>query len=93
MKAIWNDVVLAKSNKTVVIEGNHYFPVESLNKEYFKNADTHSVCHWKGTASYLDVVVENELNQDAAWYYPDPSGLAKGIRDHVAFWKGIKVVK
>ena len=60
MKAIWNDVVIAESNKTVVIEGNHYFPVESLNKEYLKNADTHSVCHWKGTASYFDVVVENE---------------------------------
>jgi len=61
MKAIWNDVVIAESNKTVVIEGNHYFPVESLNKEYLKNADTHSVCHWKGTASYFDVVVENEV--------------------------------
>ena len=93
MKALWNDIVIAESNKIVVIEGNHYFPVESLNKEYFKNANTHSVCHWKGTASYLDVVVEDELNKDAAWYYPDPSGLAKGIKDHVAFWRGVKVVK
>jgi uncharacterized protein (DUF427 family) len=93
MKAIWNDVVLADSENTVVIEGNHYFPIDSLNKEYLKTTETHSVCHWKGTASYYDIVVNNEVNKDAAWYYPVPSGLAQGVKGRVAFWKGIKVIK
>jgi uncharacterized protein (DUF427 family) len=93
MKAIWNNVVLADSENTVVIEGNHYFPIESLNREYLKVADSHSVCHWKGTASYYDVVVNKEINKDAAWYYPEPSGLAKAVKDRVAFWNGVAVVK
>jgi uncharacterized protein (DUF427 family) len=93
MKAIWNNKVLAESDSTVVIEGNHYFPVESLNKKYFKNADTQSQCHWKGIASYYDVVVDEQVNKDAAWYYPEPSGMAKAIKDRVAFWKGVEVVK
>jgi uncharacterized protein (DUF427 family) len=93
MKAIWNDVVLAESDNTVVIEGNHYFPVESLNKEYFQNAETHTACHWKGTASYYDVVVDEAVNKDAAWFYPEPSGLAMAVKDRIAFWKGVEVVK
>lgn len=93
MKAVWNNKILAESDSTVVIEGNHYFPVNSLNKKYFKNTDTQSQCHWKGTASYLDVVVDEEVNKDAAWYYPEPSGLAKAIKDRIAFWKGVEVVK
>jgi uncharacterized protein (DUF427 family) len=93
MKAIWNNVVLANSENTVVIEGNHYFPIESLNKEYLKKADTHSICHWKGTASYYDVIANEEINKNAAWYYPDPSGLAKAVKDRVAFWNGVEVVK
>jgi len=93
MKAIWNEVVLAVSDKTVVIEGNHYFPIESLNKEYFKEVESHTVCHWKGKASYYDVVVDKDVNKDAAWYYPEPSGLAKVVKDRVAFWNGVEVVK
>jgi uncharacterized protein (DUF427 family) len=92
MKAIWNDVVLAESNEEVVIEGNHYFPFESLNKEYFKETNTQSVCHWKGKASYYDVVIDGNVNKDAAWYYPSPSGLAQSLKDHVAFWRGVEVV-
>jgi len=93
MKAIWNNKVLAESDNTVIIEGNHYFPVASLNKEYFKKADTESVCHWKGTASYYNLVVDENVNNDAAWYYPEPSGLAQAVKDRVAFWRGVEVVK
>ena len=74
-----------KSENTVVIEGNHYFPPESIKNEYFKQTDTRSTCPWKGQASYYDIEVDGKLNQDAAWYYPQPSELAKGIKDHVAF--------
>ena len=92
MKAIWNGSVIAQSDDTVVIEGNHYFPVESIKKEYFANSDTETVCPWKGTASYYSLKVNGDDNQDAAWFYAEPSELAKNIKDHVAFWKGVEVV-
>ncbi len=93
MKAIWNGKVLAESNDTVVIENNHYFPIESLNKEYFKDSDTTTVCPWKGTAEYYSLMVEGNENQDAAWYYAEPSKLAEAIKGRVAFWKGVEVTK
>lgn len=91
MKAIWRGVVIAESNDTVVVEGNHYFPHESIKKNYFKSSSTHTTCGWKGVASYYDLVVEGETNKDAAWYYPDPKDAAKEIKNRVAFWKGVKV--
>lgn len=93
MKAIWNDAVLAESDDTVIVEGNHYFPVDSINRDYFRDSDTHTVCGWKGTASYYDVVVGGETNKDAAWYYPEPKDEAKEIKDRVAFWKGVQVTE
>lgn len=93
MKAIWNEAVLAESDDTVVVEGNHYFPVDSINQDYFRDSDTHTVCGWKGTASYYDVVVNGVSNKDAAWYYPEPKDAAKEIKDRIAFWKGVKVVQ
>ncbi len=93
MKAIWNGKIIAESNDTVNVEGNQYFPVESVNKSYLKNSDTHTVCHWKGTASYYHLEVDGQENKDAVWYYPEPSYMAKGIKDRVAFWKGVEVVK
>ena len=91
MKAIWNDTVIAESNDTVVIEGNHYFPVESINKEYFKSSETHSVCPWKGQASYYSLDVNGSENKDAAWYYPETKEMANNIRGYVAFWRGVTV--
>lgn len=90
-KAIWNGEVLAESDDTVVVEGNHYFPPESVNSELLTESDTHSRCYWKGTASYYDVVVDGETNRDAAWFYPTPSDAAAEIKDHVAFWRGVRV--
>lgn len=90
-KAIWNGAVLAESEETVVVEGNHYFPPDSVNWEYLKPSDAHTRCHWKGIASYHHVEVEGRVNRDAAWYYPDPSAAASTIKDHVAFWHGVKV--
>ncbi|MDX2303995.1 MAG: DUF427 domain-containing protein [Microscillaceae bacterium] len=93
MKAIWNNEVIAESNDTIVIEGNHYFPIESIKKEFFKESDKHTNCPWKGQASYYSIEVGGKINQDAAWYYPNPSELAteKGIKDRVAFWRGVEV--
>ena len=91
MKATWNNTVLAESNDTVVVEGNHYFPAESILRELFRDSATHSTCPWKGEASYYDVVVNGEVNKDAAWYYPEPKEAAKNIEGRVAFWKGVKV--
>lgn len=91
MKAIWNNQVIAESDDTVVVEGNHYFPSNSIKKEYFKETATNSVCPWKGQASYYSVVVDGDENKDAAWYYPQASELAKNIEGYVAFWKGVKV--
>ena len=91
MKAIWNDAVLAESKETIVVEGNHYFPPDSVNREYFRESDKHSTCPWKGLASYYDVVVDGKVNKDAAWYYPAPKEAAKQITGYVAFWKGVQV--
>ena len=90
-KAIWNGVVIADSDETVVVEGNQYFPPESLVGEHFDGSETSSVCHWKGTANYYHVIVNGETNADAAWYYPEPKAEAESIRGRVAFWKGIQV--
>lgn len=92
MKAIWNGTVLAESDDTVVLEGNHYFPRDALEPELFRESSTHTTCFWKGIASYLDVVVGGEVNKDAAWYYPDTSVKAQRIRGRVAFWHGVSVV-
>ena len=92
-KAIWNDVILAESDSYETVEGNVYFPPASVNKEYFKDSNTHSNCPWKGKASYYDVEVNGEVNKDAAWYYPEPKSKAENIKDHVAFWKGVEVVE
>ena len=86
-KATWNGAVLAESDDTVIVEGNHYFPPESVNTEYFEQ----TVCSWKGVSSYYDVEVEGEVNPAAAWYYPEPKDAAKEITDYVAFWNGVKV--
>ena len=90
-KAIWKGVVLAESYHTEMVEGNHYFPPESVNMEYFKENDKHTVCPWKGTASYYDVVVDGDVNKGAAWYYPEPKPAAANIKNHVAFWHGVQV--
>jgi uncharacterized protein (DUF427 family) len=90
-KAIWNGTVLAESAETVVVEGNLYFSRESVRSEFLRPSETHTVCPWKGTASYFDVEVGGERNSDAAWYYPEPKAAANEIKDHVAFWKGVRV--
>jgi uncharacterized protein (DUF427 family) len=90
-KATWNGKVLAESDKTIVVEGNHYFPPEAIHREHFKPSETHTVCGWKGQASYYTVAVDGQENPDAAWYYPDPLPAAKQIAGYVAFWKGVKV--
>jgi len=91
-KAIWNGQVLAESDDIVTIEGNAYFPVDSLNKDFFQDSGTNTVCPWKGTASYYSLSVDGKQNPDAAWYYPAPRDAAKVIKDRVAFWKGVEVV-
>ncbi len=91
MKAIWNGKVIAKSDKTINIEGNQYFPPESVNKEFISDSDTNTVCHWKGTASYYNIVVDGKTNNDASWYYPETSALAERIKGYVAFWRGIEI--
>ncbi len=91
MKAIWNNQTLAESDATVVVEGNHYFPSDSVDKKYFQESGTHSTCPWKGEASYYNVVVDGQINKDAAWYYPDPKPAAAQIKERVAFWRGVKV--
>lgn len=90
-KATWNGALLAESDGTVVVEGNHYFPPDSVNREYFTGSETHTRCAWKGTASYYDLVVDGDTNRDAAFYYPTPSEAAAEIKDYVAFWRGVKV--
>lgn len=91
-KAIWNDVILAESDQTIIVEGNHYFPPDSINKEYYRASNTHTRCPWKGLASYYTIAVNGDENHDAAWYYPDPSRAADLIKDYVAFWRGVKVI-
>jgi uncharacterized protein (DUF427 family) len=90
-KAIWNGAVLAESDRTVAVEGNQYFPRNSVHTEYLRPSETHTVCPWKGTASYNDVEVNGQRNADAAWFYADPKPAAAQIKDHIAFWKGVRV--
>lgn len=92
MKAIWNNQIIAESDGTVVIENNHYFPHDSIKREFFKISDLNSVCPWKGTASYYTIEVDGKQNSDAAWFYPEVSELAKGIKNYVAFWRGVQIV-
>ncbi len=91
MKAIWKDKILAQSDETLIIENNHYFPPESLKREFFEISDTTSECPWKGRASYYHIRIGEDTNRDAAWFYPQPKDAAKEIKNHVAFWKGVKV--
>ena len=91
MKAIWNNTVIAESDATKVIEGNHYFPPESIKKDFFVPSTTHTTCPWKGEASYYTLEVNGETNADAAWYYPEASAMAKQIEGYVAFWKGVAI--
>ena len=91
VKAIWNGKEIAASEECIVVEGNQYFPPESVKKEYFKDSSNSSICPWKGTASYYNLEVDGESNPDAAWYYPDPLKAAIEIKDYVAFWKGVEV--
>ena len=91
MKAVWNGAVLAESDRTEVVEGNQYFPPDAVHNEYFAPSETHSVCPWKGTASYYTVEVNGKRNPDAAWYYPQTKDAAKNIEGYVAFWKGVEV--
>ena len=90
-KAIWNGQLLAESENTVMVEGNHYFPPESINKEFLTKSPQTSICPWKGAASYFDIKVEGQVNKAAAWVYPKPKSAASNIKDHVAFWKGVQV--
>jgi uncharacterized protein (DUF427 family) len=91
MKAIWENALLAESNRTIVVEGNYYFPPDAIKREFFKASDTHSTCPWKGLASYYNVQVGEKVNPDAAWYYPEPKDAAKSIKGYIAFWRGIEV--
>ena len=90
-KAMWSGAVLAESDNYESVEGNIYFPPDSIKKEYFKDSETHSTCFWKGKASYYSIEVDGKENKDAAWYYPEPKSKAENIKDHVAFWKGVEV--
>lgn len=91
MRATWNGVVIAESNDTVVVEGNHYFPLSSVTPGVLKPSSTHSVCPWKGTASYYSLDVDGQVNTDAVWFYPDPKPAAGNITGRVAFWRGVNV--
>jgi uncharacterized protein (DUF427 family) len=93
MKAVWNNRVIAESPDTVIVEGNHYFPKDSLDMSLIIESQTTSHCPWKGDASYYSIEVDGKVNEDAVWYYPSPSELAKGIKDRVAFWKGVEVLQ
>ena len=90
-KAVWNGVTLAESEETIVVEGNHYFPRESVSQEFLRESPIHTTCPWKGEASYYDVAADGAVNKGAAWYYPEPKEAAKQIRDRIAFWKGVEV--
>lgn len=90
-KAVWNGTVLAESQKCEVVEGNQYFPPDSINRQYFQESDTHTTCGWKGVASYYTLEVDGQVNKDAAWYYPTPKDAAKNIAGYIAFWRGVKI--
>lgn len=91
MKATWHNTILAQSDNTIEIEGNQYFPPESVHQEFLRESEQHSTCPWKGSANYYDVVVNGEVNKDAAWYYPEPKPAVNQIKGYVAFWKGVEV--
>lgn len=91
MKAIWNGVIIADSNKTIIVEGNHYFPPDSVHFEYFVDSQTHTTCPWKGVASYKSLQVNGAKNKDAVWYYPEPKDAAKQIKGYFAFWNGVEI--
>jgi uncharacterized protein (DUF427 family) len=93
MKATWNGATLAESDDTVVVEGNHYFPADSINTEYFSDSEMHTSCAWKGEASYKTIEVDGKHNPDAAWYYPAPKEAAAEIKDRFAFWKGVEIAE
>lgn len=90
-RATWNGQTVAESDRTIVVEGNHYFPPESVNSAYLKPSPTHTTCPWKGVASYYHLDVDGRVNPDAAWYYPDPKPAAAEIKGYIAFWKGVRV--
>ena len=90
-RATWNGTIIADSSDTAVVEGNQYFPTSDVNPDYLRPSTTHTTCHWKGVASYFDVVIGDQVNKDAAWYYPEPSKAAEAVRDRIAFWRGVKV--
>ncbi len=91
MNAIWNNQVIAESNATVVVEGNHYFPPDAVIQEFLQPSDTQTTCRWKGLASYYTLQVNGKMKKDAAWFYPEPREDARQIRNRIAFWKGVKV--
>ena len=91
MKAIWNNTIIAESDATVEVEGNQYFPPQSLNRQFVEESDTHTTCGWKGVASYYSLKVNNQSNKDCAWYYPEPTQEAKKIKGYVAFWRGVQI--
>ncbi|MBX3081930.1 MAG: DUF427 domain-containing protein [Anaerolineae bacterium] len=93
VKAIWNGTIIAESDETIVVEGNHYFPADSVKTEYLVDSQTHTVCSWKGQASYYSLNVSEQLNRDAAWYYPAPKQAAQQITGYIAFWRGVKIEK
>lgn len=90
-KAIWNGVVIAESDQTEIVEGNHYFPANSVNKEYLEESSTHTTCPWKGVASYVNIKVNGDVNKDAGWYYPRTKPAAQNITGYYAFWKGVQI--
>jgi len=93
MKAVWKNKVIAESDDTIVVEGNHYFPPKSIKKDHFIPSDYTTVCSWKGTAKYYDIVVDDQINENAAWFYQSPSEKAVNIKDRIAFWKGVEIVE
>ena len=91
MRAVWNNSVIAESDNCVIVEGNYYFPADSVRREYLQDSNTHTECPWKGTASYYTLAVDGARNPDAAWYYPAPKPAARNIASHVAFWRGVEI--
>jgi uncharacterized protein (DUF427 family) len=90
-RAVWNGVVIAECSDTVVVEGNHYFPPDAVNRAVLRDSDTRTICSWKGTASYYSIEIDGQVNRDAAWTYPAPKEAARQIKDHIAFWRGVTV--
>lgn len=92
MKAVWKNKVIAESENTLQLEGNYYFPVDSVKKEFLEDSHSKTACYWKGTANYYNLRVDDDVNRDAAWYYKDPSFAAENIKDHIAFWRGVEII-